>query len=200
VNPAQDRYTDRHVREDVSLIDVAEGYAQAYTGDFEFMVDIRDRLRDGQRLTVTQVRGVLNCMRHDPRVGHLPVPASGGGARVIRLPAHLMVAPPGDDESRRPPYVDAAVRWKKTYLLSHHRSAQVIHHLDARRSYVRFHRGGNRSRPRIVIQTVCGTHWYDRQPGFANLECITAAEATALVTSGVWRPCRRCEVLTQSER
>lgn len=58
------RFTDRDVRDHPVLADVARNYLIQYTGDFEFLLEMR---RKCERLTVPQARGVLNCMRNDPR-------------------------------------------------------------------------------------------------------------------------------------
>lgn len=58
------KFTDRDVRDHPILVDVARNYLIQYTGDFEFLLDMR---RKCEHLTIPQARGVLNCMRNDPR-------------------------------------------------------------------------------------------------------------------------------------
>jgi hypothetical protein len=58
------KFTDRDVRDHPLLVDIARNYLIQYTGDFEFLLDMR---RKCEHLTVPQARGVLNCMRNDPR-------------------------------------------------------------------------------------------------------------------------------------
>lgn len=71
---AELKYTDRDVREDRSLIEHVEAYLDGYSGEFEYLIDMKMRHASGLPLTVGMVRGVLNCMRHDPRVRDLPAP------------------------------------------------------------------------------------------------------------------------------
>jgi len=68
------KYTDRDVRENPTFVDLVEAYLHRYEGDFEFLIDNKMRLAQNITLTTGQVRGVLNCMRHDPRVRNLPEP------------------------------------------------------------------------------------------------------------------------------
>lgn len=69
------RYNDRDVRDNPDLHAVAVRYLEQYTGEFDFLVDMRIRaLDEDYGLTVGMVRGVLNCMRNDPRVRDLPEP------------------------------------------------------------------------------------------------------------------------------
>lgn len=65
---AQVKYTDRDVREDAHLTALAEEYLEEYSGEFEFLIDCKMRLASGMDLTVGMIRGVLNCMRVDPRL------------------------------------------------------------------------------------------------------------------------------------
>lgn len=68
------KYTDRDVRESAELVEAAYEYLESYAGEFEFLIDCRMRVAQGESLSVGMVRGVLNCMRVDPRVKSLPAP------------------------------------------------------------------------------------------------------------------------------
>jgi hypothetical protein len=71
---AERRYNDRDVRDDPRLEGLAIEYLEAYTGEFEFLIDMKMRVAADYGLTTGMVRGVLNCMRNDPRVRDLPEP------------------------------------------------------------------------------------------------------------------------------
>lgn len=72
------RYSDRDVRENTELFDIAARYLQSYRGDFEYLQDCQRHYTVNGSLTVAMTRGVLNCMRNDPRVaGDLPAPKYG---------------------------------------------------------------------------------------------------------------------------
>lgn len=64
------KYTDRDVRSHPDLIALAVGYLEDYPGEFEYLLDAKRILTEvgSGALTVSQIRGVLNCMRHDPVV------------------------------------------------------------------------------------------------------------------------------------
>ena len=69
------RYTDRDVRADESLTDLAIAYLRAYTGEFEPLLEAKELYEEDGELPVAIVRRVLNCMRHDARVAaDLPRP------------------------------------------------------------------------------------------------------------------------------
>lgn len=75
---AERKYTDRDVRENPSLRELAENYLCDYGGDFEPLVDAQFALMNlpfGEQLPTNTVRVVLNCMRHDNNVASsLPEP------------------------------------------------------------------------------------------------------------------------------
>jgi len=68
------KYTDRDVRENPEFFDYAVDYLRQYEGEFAFLVDCKMRVASGWDLSVGMVRGVLNCMRNDPRVTGIPDP------------------------------------------------------------------------------------------------------------------------------
>lgn len=68
------KYTDRDVRESPDLVELAVEYVEGYSGEFEYLIDMKLRLSQGYDLTTPMIRGILNCMRHDPRVSGLPSP------------------------------------------------------------------------------------------------------------------------------
>jgi hypothetical protein len=68
------RYTDRDVRENGELVELAEQYVDGYNGDFQYLIDMKMRVHSGLQLTTPMVKGILNCMRADPRVTGLPTP------------------------------------------------------------------------------------------------------------------------------
>lgn len=79
------KYTDRDVRENNCLVEMAYEYVENYTGDFEYLIDMKMRLAQGYDLTTPMVRGILNCMRHDPRVSGLPAPLPPSEGVVVEL-------------------------------------------------------------------------------------------------------------------
>jgi arsenate reductase-like glutaredoxin family protein len=74
------KYTDRDVREDPTLRELAEAWAQSYGGEFEPLVNAkREYWREGQ-LSTTTARTVLNCMRNDVN-----------GFRLLRAPRPVVL-------------------------------------------------------------------------------------------------------------
>lgn len=59
------KYSDRNVRENPELRDLAEAYIRAYGGDFEPLLNAKRELSRSGRLETRTVRVVLNCMRYD---------------------------------------------------------------------------------------------------------------------------------------
>lgn len=69
------RFTDRDVKEHPNLLGRAVEYVRDYHGEFDFLVTARELERVTGTLPIAVARGVLNCMRVDPRVaGSLPTP------------------------------------------------------------------------------------------------------------------------------
>lgn len=68
------RYTDRDVRDNPGVTARVVQYLREYTGEFEFLVDCKARVDNADDLSVGMIRGILNCMRNDPRVIGLPTP------------------------------------------------------------------------------------------------------------------------------
>lgn len=83
---ADRKYTDRDVRENQSFYLTVIDYLENYEGEFDYLVDMKMRVAMDRDLTVPMVRGVLNCMRHDPRVSHLPEPLPPQEGKVLQMP------------------------------------------------------------------------------------------------------------------
>lgn len=74
------KYSDRDLRDDPSLMELAVAYILAYTGEFEPLVEAKEMYEEEGYLTIPVARKVLNCMRHDARVAaELPPPARQSG-------------------------------------------------------------------------------------------------------------------------
>lgn len=72
---AERKYTDRDVRENITLRAIAENYVVDYGGDFEPLVNAVKMMEEGERLPTNVIRVVLNCMRNDYTVAEsLPNP------------------------------------------------------------------------------------------------------------------------------
>jgi hypothetical protein len=80
------KYTDRDVRENPDMQLAVIQYLEQYEGEFEFLIDMKMRIASDYDLTVGMVRGVLNCMRHDPRVTNLPEPMPEYEGKVLQMP------------------------------------------------------------------------------------------------------------------
>jgi hypothetical protein len=83
---ADRKYTDRDVRENQNFYQTVIDYLDTYEGEFDFLVDCKMRVAMDRDLTVGMVRGVLNCMRHDPRVTDLPEPLPPQEGKVLHMP------------------------------------------------------------------------------------------------------------------
>jgi hypothetical protein len=78
------KYTDRDVRENPDYTQITERYLEQYEGEFQFLIDCKMRLATGVGLTVGMIRGVLNCMRVDPRADLRP-PVGSDDDNVIQF-------------------------------------------------------------------------------------------------------------------
>jgi hypothetical protein len=70
------KYTDEDVRRNPNLWGAAVEFLADYQGEFPFLRDCKARVEADIPLTVGMIRGVLNCMRVNPRVRDLPAPIS----------------------------------------------------------------------------------------------------------------------------
>lgn len=69
------KYSDRDVRENPELRNLALSYVEQYGGDFDPMVRAKRAMIRGEELNTTMIRTVLNCMRVDAQVAaSLPAP------------------------------------------------------------------------------------------------------------------------------
>jgi hypothetical protein len=81
------KYTDRDVRENPDFENIAIEYLMNYEGEFAFLIDCKMRIASGMGLSIGMVRGILNCMRVDPRAPELPDPQNwDGDADIIPMP------------------------------------------------------------------------------------------------------------------
>jgi len=140
------KYTDRDIRDNPKLISLAEGYLLDYTGEFDYLLGCRELVEGGERLPIPLARGVLNCMRLDPKGFQVlqdyvedftdahgktwrearnftapePLGPTPAQATIVRAPRLQIVR-------SRPAYVPLKTRWKKTYVLSTWQRAKVAH-------------------------------------------------------------------------
>lgn len=105
------------VADDSDLLDIANRYARAYTGDFDYMLDMRATVLRRGCLSDGQAKGVLNCMaaagRRAVRAESLPtlrvermIPSGTYDAHGITLRVRL-----SDDGSAAVSTPDAASAW-----------------------------------------------------------------------------------------
>lgn len=119
------KFTDRDVRDHPILVDVARQYLLQYTGDFEFLLDMRRKL---DHLTIPQARGVLNCMRNDPRATNALTELLKRLPRMPELPAAN-----GDGEFEAE-VVDIKVKMKPTCNIT---QPHESHYIDKARGMCR---------------------------------------------------------------
>lgn len=196
MDPRRDKYDDRHIRDDPTLIDVAKRYVRDYTGDFLVLREMRDALGEGRDLNVIQVRTALNCMRHDIRVTSLPVPRRPNGVAVVSDVPRLHLLAPTDEETRHPARIKLAARWHREFGTSTNRRAELVHRFDTTRSEItyyprmvheRFHR-----RFTTRLYWVCGADVTGFRDGYPNIQLLDVEDVNDLVRTGRRRLCARC--------
>lgn len=157
MNAPATRYTDRDVQEYPDLLAQAVDYVRNYRGEFDYLIAARDLCNATGTLTVAVARGVLNCMRSDPRVAaSLQPPVQWPDLRpsYTSWKRNLAIVEDEDDDDeeeensdliaqaadyvRKRPFA-LNVKWKKMILSSIHASAQKYHYLDPIRSEVRYY-------------------------------------------------------------
>lgn len=137
MNTAYDyKYTDRDVREDPRLADLACAYLKTYGGDFEPLLEAKTYLRVVGEPPTAMIRRVLNCMRHDVNVaGQMPVPQRPS------FEIDDVVSPP---PLPRPSQAsvrwrfDLKTTWKKRFYAATAKKATAYHHLSPTASVLRY--------------------------------------------------------------
>lgn len=123
------RYTDRDVREDPRLTDLAIAYLQQYGGDFDPLVRAKRVMNQGGEMTTVIIRTVLNCMRHDVNVADkMPVPTTPFYI-VSEQPFVKKVHKIKAKDEYRPP-IELKTTWKKPYIAATTKTASAYHLLD----------------------------------------------------------------------
>lgn len=147
--PAYDyKYTDRDVREDPRLGDLAKAYLLTYGGEFEPLREAQSALLEFGNLTTPMIRKVLNCMRHDhhvasamprparPSFGIEDIKAFRNTQQQVQQPRLRLVE---DDEEERVNYpFDLKVKWKGEYIAATHKRAFVFHLLNPTGSSIHY--------------------------------------------------------------
>lgn len=129
---ADRRFTDRHVREDEELVDIAFAYARDYKGDWDVMQSAHDLAAEEGTLPVPIARMVLNVMRADPAAQHLVPKGRPKIAEddVIELADYRKRNGGKNKMPQEPknkfPFI-VSTRWNVRYALSTHKLAQVAH-------------------------------------------------------------------------
>lgn len=128
------RWTDVDIRMRPNLERIAYHYVLDYTGSFEFLANMRHiALRDGH-LSISQARGVLNCMRNDatvtmPEVDIDPSERERPQQRIVRSEEPRRIYYPEDPQvlERRTTTSFRGPRWITTgtgiaHVINHQRS------------------------------------------------------------------------------
>lgn len=137
------RWTDTDVREGGDeLKGLVVIWLEAYQGDFEPLVKIKEYYTSHRNLTVVHQRTVLNCMRGDTwgfdlltKYTNIASAESSHFSQTKRRD-HLRVVP--DEPVRRMPY-DLKHTWKKRYLISASKIAKVGHIIRPKHSSFKYY-------------------------------------------------------------
>lgn len=169
------KYTDRDVREDPDLVKLVSEYLHQYGGDFEFLTSAKRALAAYGALPTGIVRGVLNCMRTDPK-WNVPMPTPSS------VPTPLVVLPPPGlflvNNTRR--YrIRLNATFKYPYLMSMWKTAYLVHLLDPRKSVLWYMTRDNSYEAELA--SWCCLSWSHRR----NLVMATEIPEGRIV-------CRRC--------
>lgn len=72
----QRKFEDQDLKADAQLITAVEDYLREYTGKFDFVLDVAYKNDMYGRLSIGQLRGVLNCLRAEVLADSKPKPVS----------------------------------------------------------------------------------------------------------------------------
>lgn len=135
------KYTDRDVREDPRLAELACAYLKTYGGDFEPLLEAKTYLRVVGEPPAAMIRRTLNCMRHDHSVaGQMPTPQRPSFAiEDVQMPDTIFIKGRKQKVHKvvRYPY-DLKVNWKKRYYAATAPRSTSFHHLSTEASVIRY--------------------------------------------------------------
>src|ERR1035437_4352872 len=66
----EEKWSDDEI--DPFLEELAKLYAESYKGEFEFLDNMQEKVEKGYKLSIPQVRGIVNCMAAQVRIGFIP--------------------------------------------------------------------------------------------------------------------------------
>lgn len=198
-------FTDAMVRRDLLTLTLqATEYLMKYTGDFHVLVEAQRILRDGEELTVGQLRAVLNTMRTDTSLRWAYVPPDGGV--IIDFPASKNPFAPslgrrGRREGKRDPIWRNHLNFKikLPYAMSRAARSEVIHMVSPSRTECLYYPIGSHHQGQKVwgqpqwefrVKMECSSDLVQK-----HLLLLSDAEAEILVDMGVMRWCKWCPKL-----
>jgi hypothetical protein len=123
------RYTERDVRENEELRELAESYVRNYGGEFDPLLRAFNMLSMDGALTTAMTRTVLNCMRHDENVASI-LPEPKGYTMSDRL------TPRQPKQRKREPRMIRLQLFKLNYdyVVNLHPQAKWYHQIDHTRT------------------------------------------------------------------
>lgn len=190
------RYTDAQVLVDLERVQaLAIAYVNTYTGDFPTLIAMRDRLIRGEKLTVTHVRTVLNCMRADPNISQLPKIDTNVDLNVETITVSKRERSTYTRVKQRPPFIVLPVAWRHTYVMSTHKTAQVIHILNVKTSTITYYphaSGAFHTKFKAHLHYLCSTFVGDYRNGYSNIAFLSIERAYELIDVGERRWCATC--------
>lgn len=149
------KYTDRDVREDSRLTELAEAYLRTYGGEFEPLIEAKHYLRVVGPMPTAMVRRTLNCMRQDTQVaGQMPVPQRAFVVDDFTTPSPGSKQPKTTRVIRRA--FDLRCRWNMDYYAATSKQATAYHLLDKELSTIRYWPETGEYQERV--RSMCGVH------------------------------------------
>ena len=196
------RYTDRDVKNDERLYQIALEYLGSYSGTFQVLIDMKRAYITGHRLNVVQIRTILNCMLADPFVVNMPVPEIrpfDASAVMLTNYRGSFGADEEDAQPRRPLMMMLRSRIKVDFSTSMNKTAYKIHQVDHRKTPVVYRPlAPERSEPRgwskfhVDVHHECGTHLSD-----STIQLLDLETANRLVAEGKRSWCHTCDRMSE---
>jgi hypothetical protein len=157
---------------------IAMEYLGQYTGDFTFLIEMRNL---DQKLNVGQLRGVINCIARSTKADMLnDITAVMTRAKAITIQRDRKF-----QHSMR--VIAVRATFHMPFVVSTHHSAKNVHQLDPTRSRMLWHPNQNAFHP--VIWAECTS--LSSSPGKTKM--IDAQEAAIRLATGKWFACPSCE-------
>lgn len=194
------KYTNSDVHNDERLFHLAMSYLETYKGSFHVVLGAKAAVESGAKLTVFNVRMILNCMLADTNVINMPTPvhAPFDATRYMIVDSDGTVRlghSHGSFTPNRPAVIHLKSKWNKVLGTSKMKRSFLIHHVDTSLGAVVYMPLATAiPKYQMKIHWICGAKLAKSQ-----IQLLGMDEAEVLIENQTRAWCKRCFSVTREE-